>query len=121
MLINIKMSKFKTDELPFLQLQYHVIDVQNMVAYSTVKTMAHIWRVIKTPGNDRRRARSQQKGKGFDFNFVCCKLKDEFAREAGEFGIWWSIEFHGGNKENHDWPLPTPRQVLAGLQHFFEQ
>ena len=83
-----------------------------MISFSTQTSLAKVFPVVKTERNDRRRARSQRKSSGFDFN-LANKLKDDFAREAGEFGLWWS-------KEYNDYELPTPRQVLAGLQKFFE-
>ena len=89
-----------------------------MVGYNYGSKMAKIdFVVVKSSNNDRRRSRlSQRKSNGNDL------LIDDFARQAGEYGVMWAFKFNGGGEFDKIFKLkwPSPKQILAGLEEFFE-
>lgn len=110
--IGIEEAALQLDRDPFVHLEHFVIDMTNSVAWTKKSAKNFLFKLMKTAKNDRARS-SLTNRKTFDLASAFQAAKsDFFAKETGEFAEKWYWEYNGLQ-------LPTPKQVLMGLQDYY--
>ena len=112
MVLNMRLQQIGKYKSHFVYLQDFYVDLANMVAYNfdRVGNLARAV-VFRTSSNDRRRSmRTERKTDSNDL--VLGDFSDNFAKEYGEYGNMWAKQYNDGK-------LPSPNQLLEGLEKFF--
>lgn len=101
--IAIRDKLWQSEKKQFMFLDEFIIDLDNMCAFKKNEQYPVIYRVVKTPKNDRKRSRFTNQ-KPFDISYAYDSVKSSYFLEngGGFYGELWRYKYN----ENR---YPTPR------------